>query len=472
VGANKGGPSINSMPIYELKKYLVRLTPFDISTPEGLASERYRRAALTTFTSVIAKGVSVLTAFITVPLTLNYLGTERYGLWMTISSVIVMLGFADFGLGNGLVNAISQADGKNDRDAAQKAVSSVFFMLLGSAVLLLFIFGIIYPIVPWHRIFNVTSTHAVRESGPAVAVFFACFALNLPLGIVQKVQLGYQEGFLNNYWQIAGNLLGLAAVVITILLQGGLPWLVFAMSGVPALAIAANWCFLFFYRRPLLMPRWANLHFATGKVLLGTGIVFMLLWMVNILGTSTDNIIIAQFLGASEVATYSVVQRLFSLTFIVQFCTVPLWPAFSEALVRADYIWASRAFKHIQILAIWLTILICLPLLLFGQTIIKVWAGPQVIPPVALVVGYALFRLVSGFAEAPMPVLMGGNYLRRLLIVATISGVIAFILKIIFVQIWQATGVAWANAISYGLFFTLPACAIAYRAVNPIKGKA
>jgi hypothetical protein len=67
---------------------------------------------------------------------------------------------------------------------------------------------------------------------------------------------------------------------------------------------------------------------------------------------------------------------------------------------------------------------------------------------------------------------MSGNYLRRLLIVATISGVIAFILKIIFVQIWQATGVAWAGAISYGLFFMLPACAIAYRAVNPIKGKA
>lgn len=446
-----------------------RLTPFDKSTPEGLANERYRRALLTTVTSVIAKGVSVLTAFICVPLTLNYLGTERYGLWMTISSVIVVLGVVDFGLGNGLVNVISQADGNNDCNGAQKAVSSVFFILLSLAVLLLTIFGIIYPFVPWYRIFNVTSVQAVRESGPATAVFAVCFFLNLPLGIVQKVQLGYQEGFLNNYWQIAGNILGLVAVVIVILLRGGLAWLVFAMSGVPVLVLAVNWCFFFFYQRPLLIPYWVNFNFVTAKALLGTGIIFMFLWMVNILGISTDNIIIAQFLGASKVATYAVVQRLFSLTFLVQFCTAPFWPAFSNAMETSDFVWAGRTFRRIQILAIYLTMFICLFLIVFGQTIIRLWAGPLVIPSIALVMGYALFRLVSGFAEAPMPVLMCDKYVRRLLIISTMAGVAAFILKIVFVQIWQLAGVAWANAISYGLFFSLPVCAFVYCELKPKK---
>ena len=172
----------------------LRFKPFDISTPTGLTNERYRRAALTTVTSIVARGVGILTAFITVPLTLHYLGVERYGLWMTISSVIVMLGFADFGLGNGLINVIAHADGKNDRSAAQVAVSSVFFMLMGSAFLLLSIFLIIYTFIPWGGIFNVTSSLAMRESGPATAVFVMCFIVNLPIGIAQKVQIGYQEG--------------------------------------------------------------------------------------------------------------------------------------------------------------------------------------------------------------------------------------------------------------------------------------
>ena len=439
--------------------------------PEGKTNERYRRAALTTVTSVIARGVSILTAFVTVPLTLNYLGRERYGLWMTISSMIVMLGFADFGLGNGLVNAIAQADGKNDYDAAKKSVSSVFFMLLVSALFLLVVFRIIYPFVSWYRIFNVSSILAVQESGPATAVFVICFLLNLPLVVAQRIQFGYQEGFLNNYWQIAGNILGLVAVLIVIKFHGNLAWLVAAMSGVPTIITATNWGFLFFYRHPLLLPRWKNFHFTTGKELIGKGIIFVLLWLASVLGTSTDNIIIAQFLGASEVAAYAVVQRLFSLTFLVQLFASPLWPAFNNAVETSDFVWASRTYKHIQILAICLTLLICLPLIFFGQAIIKVWAGPLVIPSISLITGYALFRLVSGFAEAPMPVLMCDKYVRKLLVIATVAGGVSFILKIIFVQRWQAAGVAWASALSYGVFFTLPAFMIANRGLTPKEGE-
>jgi O-antigen/teichoic acid export membrane protein len=448
----------------------LRFEPFDVSTPEGINNERYRRAALTTVTSVVARGVAILTAFVTVPLTLHYLGTERYGLWMTISSVIVMLGFADFGLGNGLINAIAQADGKNDRYGAQRAVSSVFFMLLGSAFFLLLVFIIIYPFLPWRRIFNVSSPQAICEAGPATAVFVVCFVLNLPLGIAQRVQIGYQEGFLNNYWQIVGNVFGLLAVVTVIKLQGGLPWLVFAMSGVPVLVVGANWYFLFFYRYPLLFPHWSNFNYNTGKLLLGTGLIFMLLWAVNVIGTSTDNIIIAQFMGAAAVAAYAIVQRLFSLTFMVQLLTSPLWPAFSNAIESSDFIWARRTFRRIQILAICLTTIICLPLVVFGKTIITIWAGTLAMPSFALVAGYALYRLVSGFAEAPMPVLMCDKYVRKLLVIATIAGIVSFVLKIVFVQRWQAAGVAWANAISYGVFFTLPACLIAYRGLKPKEG--
>lgn len=445
---------------------LIRFKPFDISTPEGHANERYRRVALTSITSAIARSVGILTGFISVPLTLNYLGTERYGLWMTISSVIVMLGFTDFGLGNGLVNAISQADGKNDHTSAQKSISSVFFLLLCSAILILLIFAIGYPFIPWQRIFNVTSGQAVRESGPATAVFVVCFVVNLLLGIVQKVQLGYQEGHLNNYWQIAGNVMGLVAVFAVINLQGSLPWLVFAMSGVPALALAVNWCFLFYYQRPELLPCWSNFHLATGKAMLGTGMIFVLLWVVNILGTSTDNIIIAQYLGPSEVATFSVVQRLFSLTFLVQFITTPLWPAFSEALARGDHNWARRTYIRAQVLTSGLTVLICLPLLFLGQTIIKIWSGPLVVPSMALLGGFTLFRLISGIAEAAMPVMHTEFFIRRLLMVNATAGIVSFALKIYFVQIWQAAGIAWAGALGYGLLYMLPVSIIAYRGLK------
>src|SRR5690349_12437842 len=67
---------------------LVGTLPADASTPTGRSRERFRRIGLTTASSIAARGISFATSLITVPLTLHYLGTERYGLWATLSSII------------------------------------------------------------------------------------------------------------------------------------------------------------------------------------------------------------------------------------------------------------------------------------------------------------------------------------------------------------------------------------------------
>jgi hypothetical protein len=68
---------------------LFRLRPFDISNEGGRSNERYRRVALTTIASIIAKAIALLTGLISVPLTFRYLGAERYGIWMVLVSIML-----------------------------------------------------------------------------------------------------------------------------------------------------------------------------------------------------------------------------------------------------------------------------------------------------------------------------------------------------------------------------------------------
>jgi len=233
---------------------VVRFAPFDDTSPENRSKERYRRIVLTSFAAIAARGVGVLTSLISVPLTLHYLGNERYGMWMTISSIIAMIGFADLGMGNGLVNAIAEADGKNDVETAHMYVSSSFFLLSGIALCLFLGFLTVYWIVPWARVYNVTSASALKEAGPATAVLFISFAVNMPLGIVQRVQMGYQEGFQTNIWTAVGAILGLAGVLAAIYYKADLPWLVLAMTGGPVLALLFNWHVFFFVRSAIYFP--------------------------------------------------------------------------------------------------------------------------------------------------------------------------------------------------------------------------
>ncbi len=132
----------------------LRLQDLDSLTTESRSRERYRRIGSTAITSMGARGIGIATALISVPLTLRYLGAEEYGLWVTITAVTAFLTFANFGLGNGLVNGVSEAQGRNDREAVRRYVSSAFYMLLGVMTILGLTFAVVYPLVPWPRVFQ------------------------------------------------------------------------------------------------------------------------------------------------------------------------------------------------------------------------------------------------------------------------------------------------------------------------------
>lgn len=449
---------------------LLRLSPFDLSTVEGRSKERYRRIALTSVAGVSAKGIGIITSLISVPLTVDYLGTERYGLWMTISSVIALLGFADLGMGNGLLNAVAEADGKDDRAAALTYVSSAFFMLSGIGLSLLMVFALTYSFIPWHRVFNVTSAVAVRESGPAMAVLTAIFAFNMPFGIVQRVQMGYQEGFKNYLWGIVGALLGLAGLLVAVYLKAGLPWLILAMSGGPTLALLLNWLTVFVWSKPGLFPRWRAFNRAAGGKILSTGTLFLILQVLALVGTSSDNVVIAQMLGASAVASYAVTQKLFSITQIAQFFTQPLWPAFGEAMARADYAWARSTLNRFLLLSLGLGLATALPLLVLGKPVIALWAGPALVPSTLLLAGFSLWVLLAGYGGSMSSFLNSGSLLGRQTTFFAIASIISLLLKVILAHTWQTAGVIWGTVIGYGIFYVVPAGRLAYGALrDPVK---
>src|SRR5579862_5326860 len=92
------------------------MDPLARHTPEGRGNERWRRINRTAVTAVALRGITLLSSFISVPLTLSYLGPERYGIWLAMSSIITLLAFTDCGAGYGLMNRVAQGTGTGDMD--------------------------------------------------------------------------------------------------------------------------------------------------------------------------------------------------------------------------------------------------------------------------------------------------------------------------------------------------------------------
>ena len=55
-----------------------------------------------TLYTCLLKILSVVTSFIIVPITIDFVNAENYGIWLTLSSMVTWISFFDLGLTNGL----------------------------------------------------------------------------------------------------------------------------------------------------------------------------------------------------------------------------------------------------------------------------------------------------------------------------------------------------------------------------------
>ena len=421
------------------------------------AGRRVRRVTATAGASAAAALVQLGVGLVVVPLSLGYLGGERYGLWMTVTSLTAMLAFADFGMGNGLLNAIASADGRDDDAAAASATSSAVFLLTTLAILLAALFWISYPFVAWERLLNAAGPSLAGDARIVVAVTIMCAIASLPLGTSQRVQLGYQEGFLNGAWNAAGSLLGLLALAVAINRRASLPWLVLCLSGAPVVALAANSLMLFGYRRRALWPRWRLVSSKAMSQLLGAGVLFFAIQLAGAVGYQLPVLAIARLLGPSQVTDFSVPLRLFMvMPALMGFFLSPLWPAYREALARGDTAWVTRAVRVsvggcVALNAAW-----GLALVFYGNAILHWWVGPRVVAPLGLRIGLALWGALTGLGGPFAMFLNGAGALRFQAACAGLMAISSIALAWMLIPHFGVTGAAFAMVSAQATCVLLP----------------
>ena len=442
--------------IRRIRQLLLARDPANLDE-HARGAERNRRAVLTGSAATLARIVQISTSLITVPLALEYLGNERFGLWMTISSVLAMAAFADFGVGNGVLNTVAKAFGKDDMEGVRRAVSSGFAALNSIAALLLMSFFAIYRFINWADFFRVVSPQARSEAGPALAVFATCFTLNISMDVVQRVQLGLQQGYRYGLWQLFGSITGLLGVLGGIWLHASLPLLVVAIAGAPIFATTLNTIHFFGFVRPDLRPSRDLVSRDVISQIARLGGFFFILQVVVAISYSADNFIIARTLGAASVPEYSIPQRMFALISMMSAMLIaPLWPAYGEAISRGDTRWVRRTLSRSLLLVFGGACLVSGMLFLVSRHLMFWWVGPQISPPTFLLAGLALWTVMECCGNTLAMFMNGASIMRFQIVAATLFGIACFSTKFVLVRRYGITAVPWSTIVTYLLFNALP----------------
>lgn len=287
-----------------------------------------------------------------VPLTIGYVQKEQYGIWLTLSSVVAWFSFFDIGLGHGLRNKLAVALSHGEMDKAKTFVSTTYAILGMIFAGILALFFIIQPLIDWQAILNTTALEVSELRLVAIAMF-SFFCINFVLKLIYSIFLADQRPANQGLVNLISNITALVIIfILTKTTEGSLFYLALTLGLAPMIILISVSIYMFQGQYQAIAPSFLCIKVAEIKELVGLGVRFFIIQISSIIIFSTDNIIIAQLLGPSDVPAYVVAHKYFGLiTAAFGIVSVPFWSAYTEAYVKRDIAWIYSTNK--KLIKVW-----------------------------------------------------------------------------------------------------------------------
>ncbi len=387
-------------------------------------------------------------------------------MWMTMNALVVLFGFASLGIGLSLMNTIARHDGRGDVAAQRSAFSNALAIGVGLALVLSLLAVIIGPLIPWWRVFNVSSPLAISEAAPSMAVLAASFVIGIPLGLGGSVWAGLQRTYVAALFVALGSILGILGISACVATGQGMPLLVAAATGGPLLALAIGTGVLV-VRRPDLRP-FAGLVTRSGmRQLLALGLGFFLLQVAISVATSSDSLVLAQVIGPSSVTDYSVVWRLFNVPLVLAISVVyVLWPGLSEARSRGDHEWVTATHRKVLLAVVGIALPLVVILMIAGPAIASAVSHGSVEPGSGLFVAFAVATIAVALTNTESVFLNSAGVVWPLVVCWGTMAVCNIVLGIFLSARVGTSGVVWSTAVTEGLML-IPLAVIGHRVERP-----
>ena len=417
---------------------------------ERTSSARYRRIVEAVLTAVLTKGTALLVSLFSVPITVRYLGAERFGLWTTISTTITLLVVLDIGIANTLTNLISEAYAQDSKELATHYSATAFWMMVLVACILGLIGWLVWPFIDWGSILDLQSESLRVEASRAIAAAYGLFLLGLPAGLAAKLLGGYQEVRTANLFAAGGSILSLLMIILVVRVHGGLAALTAGYSGATVAASLLCLLWIWIYHKPWLVPRLSKVTTADAKKLMRTGSQFFIIQMAGLVAFNSDNLVITHYLSPAAVTPYSVTWRLVGYAAALQTLITPaLWPAYAEAYARGDVAWVRKTYWRVMFATLVVTAVFCVLFIFFGRVIIKHWAGSIAVPPQGLIWMMCIWILISTFMNNEACLLAAANEMKLQAWASVAAAAVNLALTIYLVQTIGLIGVIIGTILSY-----------------------
>lgn len=411
-----------------------------------------RRLGASIATNYLALVAQILFLVGLTPFVIHQLGSDAYGAWALVLAISGYLRLLDGGLGQATQRFIAAARTDGERRVVLATNVAMLVPIAVAGVAIAVVLGLVAP-----KVFD-----DVPGLGEAIAIGAAATAVQLPLGAWANGLFGLHRIVPRNAFIVARMALSATAIVVAVLLGGGL--VAFVTAGAAAELLVASTCVVYCYVRvPALRARPRDVRRQQIRPSLTFAMATFGITVATQIAFYSDSLVIGVAESAAVVAVYTVAMRIADGcgTALAQFADVFL-PTLTALHVDDDR-GAARTLVHTGTRV---TLAIALPLLALviglGGPLIAVWVGDgfqAAWTPLVLLCGATLFGAPSRFGVLWM---IGAARHGRIALVALADALANLGLSIVLVGPMGIDGVALASfltiAVSNGVIVPILFC--------------
>lgn len=443
-----------------------------MTSTEAHRQRRDRALVRTLVAGGVAQLATVVGQLVSLPFVARSLSHEEFGVYVTLSTLIVLLGASDLGVGSSLTTRLAVSFGREDAAEPRRLIASA---LTVTAILALIVSAVGVAgclVLPLAGLLG-TSTLSDGALLMAALAAVAVTATALVGSLGYKILYGMQRGGTANSWIAIAALVSAAGTTALSTVEA--PVWAYLCAGPGVASVVALICLTWVTvssRAPALLPRTSDITISELLDLGRSSGWFAVIALGAATAYQTDVLIVAGVLGAGSAGVYGVTVRIFGvMRNAVYPALVQLWPAFGEALTRGDVVWVrARLYRVVAITAFSGAMATGL-LALAAPLAIRIWlshdltASYWVYAAMALWVTYAL-------AIAPFFFLLNAAGLVRLHAVLTCLVAAANVpLSLGLANVVGIVGPIIGAFVSHALFAGIPAVIRCHRlltAIHPI----
>ncbi|MFA6540129.1 MAG: oligosaccharide flippase family protein [Bacteroidota bacterium] len=393
------------------------------------------------------KSISIAVNLLLVPLTIDYVNPTRYGIWLTLSSIVAWFSFFDIGFSFSLRNRFAESKATNNFHLSRTYVSTTYASLSIIFFLVWIIFFSLNQFTNWDSVLN-APIEMRDELSKLALIIVSFFCLQIVLKTMNTVLMADQKPAKSALIDMAGQVLSLLIVyILTKVSSHSLLYLGAAIGFAPIFVISTS--SIWFYKNDYkeYIPSLKFVDFNLTKDIFSLGFKFFVIQIAAVVIYQTGNVIIAQVCGPQDVTVYNIAFKYFSVLIMAfSMIVTPFWSAYTEAQAVNDYKWMNNILRKLRI--IWMILILAdFIFLLLSSIVYHLWIGNKVSVPLEVSIVISIYVLIFTWCAIYSQILAGLGKIKLMLISATIACLVNIPLSIYLGKKWGIVGVVSSSII-------------------------